>query len=213
MTGGANAFYFTLWNVDLVTLFYLLATIASINRLYLTAYHPSAEDTPRYLRMLSNSVQIIFEFATATAFFVTLVAFTALNPHFAFWNVNQHFVTSMSLLGELMLNKMGARYEHVIFQISWAFLYLLFCWPMVASGALPEWPYFFLKTGSAAVFAYYAVLFLLNVVFFLLFCLLVRCKERFLTRWGVKFEGVGEWQGASVASGGIGEGLMGLDQV
>ncbi|RYH20627.1 hypothetical protein EON65_22880 [archaeon] len=47
------------------------------------------------------------------------------------------------------------RYEHVILQISWAFVYLLFCWPMVAAGALPDWPYFFLHTDTAAVFAWY----------------------------------------------------------
>ncbi|RYH20628.1 hypothetical protein EON65_22885 [archaeon] len=108
-TKGANAFYFTLWNIDLVTLYYLLATIASTSRLYLTTFHPSTEVTPAYLVVLSNTTQVIFEFAAATAFFVTLVAFTALDPHFAFWNVNQHFVTSMSFLGELALNKMGAR--------------------------------------------------------------------------------------------------------
>ncbi len=48
---------------------------------------------------------------------------------------------------------------------------------MVAGGALKEWPYFFLDTDSAIVFAWYIGLFVLDVFFYILFYLFNYIKE------------------------------------
>lgn len=183
-SGMANAFYFTLWNVDLITLYYALVLTSSFLGLWYDrncmSHGTVSTDWSESMHRLGYVIQIIYAFAGATAFFVTVVAFGALNPKFEFWNVNQHFVTSMSFLGELALNSMPVRNEHVIFQITWAFLWLMFCWPMVGAKALDEWPYFFLDTDAASVFAWYIGLFIIDIVFYYLWYWMAQGKERFL---------------------------------
>jgi hypothetical protein len=116
-----------------------------------------------------HMIQILYQIAGSTAFFITVVAFTSLNPHFSFWNVNNHFITSMSFLGELFLNNMTVRWEHVVFNITWALIYLVFAWIMRITNVLSGWPYFFLATNTQVVFLWYVGLFLLNILLYYIF--------------------------------------------
>lgn len=181
---GDNAHYFTLWNIDLISAFYFLAIIASIigiandanfekqkGTLLPTVSDPlvSTSFWSPSLTQFGYALQILYEITGSTAFFVTVVAFGTLDPHFVFWNVNDHFMTTMSILVELSLNNLIVRWEHVLFTIYWALLYLIFIWPMVAMGVLGDWPYFFLATDTTAVFPWYIGLFIGLILFYYLF--------------------------------------------
>jgi hypothetical protein len=179
--GGNSAIFFTIWNIDLISLFYFLVTVASgIGIIYDSEFSKShsgsnIDETPD-LSFWSNSIQnfgyalqILFEIAGSTAFFVTVVDFATLNHEFQFWNVCQHFMTTMSFLVEISLNSMIVRWEHVLFTIAWAMMYLIFIWSMTASDAVSHWPYFFLNTGTPAVFLWYPGLFLGLFIFYYLF--------------------------------------------
>jgi hypothetical protein len=181
---GNSAIYFTNWNVYLISLYYFLASIASVIGMcndngYREHVQQQQQNDNRSRENQSFwtastakfgvAVHILFEIAGSTAFFITVIAFSALNPHFVYWNVSQHFVTSMSFLVELFLNSMIVRWEHVLFTVTWGLIYLIFIWPMVATGAATEWPYFFLDTDSATVFGWYVMLFVALVLFYYIF--------------------------------------------
>lgn len=168
---GVNAFYFTLWNIDLIALYYCLASIASLVGVC------CGSEVSEKVSKFGDALQILFAVVTATAFFVTVVNFTTLSRAFVEWNVNYHFMTTMSLLVEIAFNGISVRAEHVIFQVTWCLAYAVFAWPMVALGALKEWPYFFMETDHAAVFVWYIVLFVVDVVFYFVLFWIVYLKE------------------------------------
>lgn len=185
LSGGDNAHYFTLWNIDLISAYYFLAMIASIigvfnHKGYLQQKDSHLENSSYWSQPLTQfgySIQILYEITGSTAFFVTVVAFGSLNPHFVFWNVNDHFMTSMSILVEIFLNRMIVRWEHLIFTILWALMYLIFIWPLVAMGDLSDWPYFFLATDTATVFPWYIGLVVILILFYFVLWLIVWLKE------------------------------------
>jgi hypothetical protein len=78
---------------------------------------------------------------------------------------------------------MDARFEHIVLNLSWALLYLIFIWPVVAGGALSHWPYFFLDTDSASVYAWYTILYVVDVIFFIIFWLIVNAKYALLKQY------------------------------
>jgi hypothetical protein len=176
---GNSAMYFTNWNVYLISLYYALASIASVigickdnafrdhvqqqqhnNNNRNRANHPFWADNTTSLGII---VHILFEIAGSTAFFITVINFSELNSDFIFWNVSLHFATSISFLIELFLNSMFVRWEHVLFTVTWGLIYLIFIWSMVATGAATKWPYFFLDTENVTV------LFAALVVFYYVF--------------------------------------------
>lgn len=216
-----SAIFFTLWNVDILSLYFLLSFICSViglrhhSRYSQYGHQPSwdaissvhgMESSPVHhpdplspaafvasdpsaslywsepLQRLGYVVQMLFEVAGASAFFVTVVAFTTLDSEFALWNVSIHFVTSILMLGEALLNNMAVRWEHVALQVSWPVLYLIYCWPMTKEGVLNHWPYFFLNTDTVTIFIWYALLLGADMLFFGIFWLLNWWKRRYLTR-------------------------------
>jgi hypothetical protein len=180
-TGFANAFYFTLWNIDAITFYYILASACSIIGLYQEKVEAGRTWTwSDTLIKVGYANQILFEALGSTAFFVTTVNFVALNPIFTFWNTNEHFVTSMSFLVELFLSKQSVRWEHLIFTATWALSYIVFSWPMVAFGALDEWPYFFLDAQTPWVLAWYLGLYLLDIFFYFVFYFIGRLRDHVL---------------------------------
>ena len=139
---GRNWFYFTTWNVDLISLYYLLAVLFSIIGIYSDNYKQSKiilikDDHGNWtenFQIIGFFFQILFQVAAATAFFVTTINFILLSPEFYFWNVAQHFVTSISFLVELLLNSIIVRWEILVFHLQWVVLYLIYIWPMVVTG-------------------------------------------------------------------------------
>jgi hypothetical protein len=181
--GGSSAIYFTNWNIYLISLYYSLASIASgigickdsAFREHVTQHQLKNRNRETVsfwadaTTMLGVTVHILFEIAGSTAFFITVIDFCALNPNFVYWNVSLHFITSMSFLVELFLNSMFVRWEHVLFTVTWGLIYLIFIWPMVATGAATKWPYFFLDTEKVTVSGWYIFLFTALIVFYYIF--------------------------------------------
>jgi len=131
------------------------------------------------LKLLAIAHHLLFEVAGASAMLVTTVAFSLLNPEFAFWNVTIHFVTMCSLLLEMFLNALPVRLDHCPFNISWALLYLTFIWPIVVTGVVSKWPYAFLDTQDWKCFFWYTGLFLINILFYVVWWLFSVTKMRF----------------------------------
>ena len=192
----SDLFYFTLWNVLMISAYYAMAIAASIIGLVYgdafvkqeNAEHPTsgwfttaavgsegAYWSAHVLR-LSLFMQILFEVAGASAFFVTVVAFSVLNPDFVFWNVNVHFLTSMTFLLEMSQNSMIVRWHHVLLNMLWALIYLFYIWPAVATHKVTNWPYDFLDTSNAGCFAWYFVLFFADALFYMLLYYISRMK-------------------------------------
>lgn len=195
LTRGSNAYFFSLWNINLITAYYFLAMVASLIGVI---YHQrfidhqetlitSSDANPDSYNYWSNSltqfgytVQILYEITGSTAFFITFVAFMTLDSGMLFWNLNDHFVTTCSVLVELLFSRLVIRWEHVFFTIVWGLLYLIFIWPMVFLGVLSDWPYHFLKTDTSMVFFWYFALIAFLIIFYFVFVVLGWLKESFL---------------------------------
>lgn len=182
--GGDIAYFFTLWNIDLIAVYYTFVLIASIIGVYYDSnISQEGSDETNWSPKMQNFgyiIQILFEVAGGSALFITIVAFTLLDPYFHFWNVTDHFLTSCSLIVELFLNSMHVRWEHMVFNISWAMTYLIFIWPLIATRTRNEWPYNFLKLNSSACFIWYTMLLVVNIVFYMLFYMLSYIKSRYI---------------------------------
>jgi hypothetical protein len=172
---GNNSYFFTIWNIDIICLYYFLMVIATSIGIYYD------DDLQEHKRLFAKGdvvfwsdriitfgyiLQIMYAFVGATALFITVVAFSTLEHRFVIWNVSFHFVTSVSFVFDAMLNNLRVRWEHLAMNISWIFLYLIFIWSMVGSGTLQTWPYFFLNTDTVGVFVWYPLLFVMNIVFY-----------------------------------------------
>jgi hypothetical protein len=72
---------------------------------------------------------------------------------------------------------MTVRWEHVLFNVTWALMYLIFIWPYIACGERKSWPYFFLETDNASIFPWYVGLFVLVILFYYIFWLFNYVKE------------------------------------
>jgi hypothetical protein len=185
---GYNYRYFTQWNLDWICVYFLLATFASIvgirNDRKLTQTSPIEESSlskwPQWIGVVSNATQVIFVVTGASAMFVTVVDFGLLNPEFKFWNVSEHFMTSIAILLELSLNSIPVRTEHVVFNVAWALTYLLFIWPAVTLNTVRDWPYDFLKTNSSSSYVWYTILVVINVIFYFIWYGVYLLKERYL---------------------------------
>eukprot|EP01040_Poterioochromonas_malhamensis_P006968 gene6968-7518_t len=199
----ANAYYFTLWNIDLITTFYFFVTISSMIGCY---YHEEIEEkrsktTPRpqddvehqdgkeevlaeeielfwsiYTLRFGYLIQILFEVTGSTAFFITVINFLLLDSSMEFWNVSYHLITTLSLLIEIAFNHLIVRPEHVIFTILWALIYLIFIWPQVATENVRHWPYFFLNAKTPVVFVWYIGLIAALMIFYYIFWFVTNVK-------------------------------------
>ena len=179
-------FYFTFWNLELLSVFYLLAITCSVlgiwtrdsDAIRLPRKYDVEEAIISSVKSISWSAdvvrlglatQVFFEVCGGTAIFITVVNFIFLNRSFTFWNVTQHFITSMSLLLEMSLNKIPVRLDHFVYNISWSMLYLIFIWPLVVLGNLKSWPYYFLAVDTSSCYAWYTGFIVAIVIFYLIF--------------------------------------------
>lgn len=221
-----NLYFFTNWNLVMISTYYGIAIHSSLIGLvyhnevknesfsensWLTVESPNAVPEKSfwslYVQRLGFCIQVLFEVAGATAIFVTIIAFTFLNPVFDFWNVCAHFVTSMTFLAEMAQNTMIVRWHHVMLCNGWALVYLVYIWPAVGSGAVTDWPYSFLDTASAGCFAWYFMLFLGDSVIFFLWLYISRFKYEYVYRnseaakavFGMHLRGVGSGSISSYA--------------
>jgi hypothetical protein len=180
-------YFFTTWNLYLLSLFYLLAFSASCIGLCSSVANIGATNS-----RLGTIVHSLYEVAGSTAFLVTVVAFTLLDPQFSFQNMTIHFFTTCSVLVEMLLNKMTVLPLHIIFNFVWASTYLAFIWTVVACGAVEEWPYDFLQTDTWQCFLWYTGLFIGVMFFFSLFWAFskakMKCHDAYLKRQALLLE-------------------------
>lgn len=122
--------YFTHWNVIGLSVYFFTASLCSINYLYLN--HVNEEHWYfKYRLWLAQLLQRTFDALGASALFITLVAFTLLNPEFEFWNVTVHFTTTIAVLIELTLNNVYSHSRNIIGLVMWMFVYVIFTWIIV----------------------------------------------------------------------------------
>eukprot|EP01041_Mallomonas_annulata_P007061 gene7061-14365_t len=156
--------YYTFWNIYLTTLYFGCTSISSIaSFIYGESYAES-----NFGKALGKCIVIMYPTWGALAFFITVVNFTLLTPEFTFWNVCEHFVTTMSVLVEMSMNAHDIHPDQFLFCGSWLLLYVIFAWCIVGGG-LRFWPYFFLDTSTTSSFLWYSLFYMLSILFFILF--------------------------------------------
>lgn len=192
IVGSQQWFLFSMWNTELLSIYFGCAVISSVYGIVYGEDHSipstiidveggSRERRTRVLWsseviMFGRIVQILFEVCGGTAVYMTIINFTLQDPKFSFWNVTSHFITIMVLVLELFLNNMYVRADHFIFNISWGFLYLIFIWPLVVLGRISNWPYRFLELDTKTCYLYYTLLVFADIVFYFVFYALSRGK-------------------------------------
>ena len=185
ITNAAESwYYFTNWNIWLIAVYFALVIVCSILGLvYGTAPGTNMTNNPSVSWSVSmhhwaRVIHVHFEICGGTAFFVTVVAFSMLDGRFTFWNASQHFVTSVTMLIELILNDMYVRMDHFPCNLSWAILYLVVIWPVVKTGIVEDWPYFFLDTSTIDALLFYTILLFVDGIFYTLWYLFSLGKLR-----------------------------------
>jgi hypothetical protein len=178
-------FFFTFWNLELISIYFILALSCSILGLrkdkiakFRSAGREDLENGqgrndevawPSAVVGLGKATQIFLEVCGGTALLVTVVNFLLLNPRFSFWNVTQHFVTSVTLIVDLLLSNIEVRLDHYTYNISWSALYMIFIWPLVILGNIEKFPYFFLNLDTKKCYGWYTIFIVINVGFYALF--------------------------------------------
>lgn len=163
--GGLRWRYFTIWNLELISVYYILASFISICGGF---YEDKYVEWSNTMKNTARITHILFEVCGATALFVTVVNFTLLQSSFKFENIVDHFITSLSFLWEMSLNSMFVRCDHLIFNLLWTYLYLTVIWPFVTLSHKTNWPYFFLDMKNPTCIIWYTFFFVLNILFYLI---------------------------------------------
>jgi hypothetical protein len=169
LEGGRNAIFFSLWHIFFIAFYFFMATIASMigvtfeedRRASVNALTSSMRSTRSYWSAttlgFATAIQILFEVAGGTAFFITLSVYLVLQKDFTFWNVTQHLVISLIFVVELFLNRIRIRWEHIVLNETWLLIYLIVIWPVVVRGDWPVFPYGFLNTAGQNALIFYSV--------------------------------------------------------
>lgn len=126
--------YFTTWNVLLISFYFMIAFISSCLGMI---YGRNDVEWSYRAVWLGKLTHATFEIAGASAFLVTIVDFSLLDPGFNFENASEHFATTISMIVEMSLNSMFVRFDHYPFNIYWSLAYLVFIWPIVVRGEIP----------------------------------------------------------------------------
>lgn len=190
---GHSWYYFTIWNLELLGTYFGLAIVCSAFGMMNDQRNGSrySNSWGRRISLLNKVTQIMFSVAGATALFVTLISFVLLNPEFSYWNVTHHLTNSIAMLIELCLNKIPVEKKYIVFNMSWALVYLYFIIPVKAAHAVNEWPYSFLTMATPSCVGWYTMLIVVNILFFLMWDGLSRLVEKYLhTKSAVRHGGV-----------------------
>lgn len=175
--------YYTIWNLILISLYFLLAIISSICHLLKSDQTLPDGWSRSFVLNLGKVVGVSFGFVASSALMVTTLNFMLLNPKPTFWNVTEHLTQLIAILIEFSLNAVPVNPQEVMLAISWPMLYLVFIWPIVGTN-IRGWPYYFLEVSSASAFVWYQILFAVCVVFFFVFYGLDVLKWRLISGRG-----------------------------
>jgi hypothetical protein len=171
--------YYTNWNVILISIYYMLASVASSIKLYRNYKKDNSAVSAR-LENFGKFVGAMHSVAGSAALMITAVNFLLLSSDPNIWNLTQHATTSISfVMIELPLNNIPVTWLDVIWAALWPMVYLVVIWPVVAEG-VREWPYFFLEVDNAGSFVWYNILYILAILFFFVYYGLGQLKEKVL---------------------------------
>jgi hypothetical protein len=189
-------FFFTTWNVQLISFYFLFALSASIigfihdgksnasGNTGCLNYDIEGGEEPKGRRKIWSQhtinfgyvIHILFEVCSGTAVLVTLVAFIAINSSSSFWNVAVHLMNVLVMILELFLNNMYLRLDHIPYNLTWAFIYVIFMWSIVVMGNITFWPYPFLAVDTYYSFFFYTGTIVADIVAYIIFFLLALAK-------------------------------------
>ena len=181
-----DEFYFTTWNLYLLTIFYANAFVASC--IGLCSADPNRESRKRF----GMAVHMLYEVAGSTAFLITVVAYSFIDDSFTLWNMSVHLITSGTVLIELTLNRMPVFPDHCLLSAIWGSVFLTFTWIGVGTGLVDEWPYPFMATDTPQCFLWYSGMLLGFICFFFVFERLnhfkLRCQNAYLRQKNIQAE-------------------------
>jgi hypothetical protein len=156
-----------------------------------------------YISCTQPPLKKLFFIVIGTAVFVTVINYSVIDSSYTFWNISQHFITLVTLILELFLNNLYIRVDHYPINMSWALLYLIFVWPLVAMNIIPSYPYPFLATDTSSCFFYYFGLFLADALFYYTFYSLSYLKFLFRTSFRASGEPISpHYSGGNLEHGG-----------
>ena len=162
-------YFFTIWNTTLMGIYFLIASTFS----FIEVLYPNRDDkekincnnrfflTENHARLL----HILFEVMGGTSILVTILAFSLLNRIFTFWNTSVHFITALTMLVELILNKFYVRYDHLIFNVLWISAYVSLVWILVGSKN-QGYPYIFIDSTSFSIIGVYTGILFVDILFY-----------------------------------------------
>ena len=182
--GNFDMHFFTNWNVLLVTFYFTLALSCSVLGYWdccAPKYGPTGGWSPTHQRV-AVVLNFLFELTGSTAFLITTVNFSLLDPEMTLENVACHLATTAAFLAEMFLSKFRVTPIHYPFVLLWYVLYMCVIWPWVLtetpSGNDADWPYPFLSLTDWACFLWYSGLLLGSGFFFALWSSLAVIKQK-----------------------------------
>ncbi len=178
VTYDPNYWYFTIWNIILLSLYFLAATICSV-QFFLD---PDNKQEISFLLSPSKRAQMAVWLKTASdvtgscALFVSVVAFGVLDNSMEFWNVTFHLTNSLFFLVETAQNSIRAQPRNCLVGLVFMYVYVVFAWILVAGAQIRPWPYFFLNTEYVIAYGWYIGLQLFYMLFFVFWLGIVKQK-------------------------------------
>ena len=189
-TNGTSWSFFTLWNMQLLSVYYFFTLVCSIigvfkkpkikspvGRYYVEDYSGNLKESADqnnsaplewsiHTVRFGNIVHALFAICSGVNALITFIIFAFLDRSLTFWNVSTHLVPLITLLLELALNNMYIQVNQFAYCATWIWLYMIVIWPLVALGALRTWPYEFLAVDKPICFFTYTALIVLAVIFY-----------------------------------------------
>lgn len=189
-TNGTFWYFFTLWNMQLLSVYYFFTLVCSIigvfkkpkikspvGRYYVEDYSGNLKESADqnnsaplewsiHTVRFGNIVHALFAICSGVNALITFIIFAFLDRSLTFWNVSTHLVPLITLLLELALNNMYIQVNQFAYCATWIWLYMIVIWPLVALGALRTWPYEFLAVDKPICFFTYTALIVLAVIFY-----------------------------------------------
>jgi predicted RecA/RadA family phage recombinase len=187
--------YFTNWNSLLVTLYFGLASAASIIGMWAkssrTEYGMSIGAGIRWsygVRCLGVAVHTLFEVVGASSMFVMIFDYFYIHENNPDMMSVMNFLRALAvvvLVFELFLNNINVRFDQYPATIAWTVMYLLFVWPAVFTGAMEGWPYRLLQTRTKTCFVYYFLIFFFNFLLYVLWWGVYKLKKSIYIKYNI----------------------------
>ena len=208
--GQHQWYYFSSWNALLLSVYFMLATCASIlgfvygipdsvvhlapdesdpsNNYSYNLDKSESESKSKKIIWSAHSVRfgqiihVLFEVCCGSSLLVIASCLLVFDSESGFWNLSVNLAPLLTLLLELLLNNMYVSIDHYPYNLSWAFLYLIFIWPVVVMNKISFWPYAVLSLERNTCYFWYTLLVLTDTICYFIFCFLSFIKRLIRSR-------------------------------